>query len=52
MAISVNGVRDQVVFLGEGGGGGTSINQGVFIERGTDKSQHAQFSVHLRLIIF
>ena len=51
MAISVNGVRDQVVFLGEGGGG-TSINQGVFVERGTDKSQHAQFSVHLRLIIF
>ena len=28
------------------------MNQGVFVERGTDKSQHAQFSVHLRLISF
>ena len=39
VAIPIIGVRDQVVFLG----GGTFINQGVFVERGTDKSQHAQF---------
>ena len=33
--------------------GSTSfINQGVFVARGTDKSQHAQFSAHFRLIIF
>ena len=48
MAIPINGARDQVVFLG----GDTSMNQGVFLEWGTYKWQNAQFSAHLRLIIF